>query len=265
MKKLLFTSIAISLCLAAMAQAVPKKENSFSASGISVLNVNVAWGKIKIEPSATTSTIKVITGYDNFEKKSLNERLSLLQTKVQSNTFYISTPSPADGKFESYDITVQVPASINLILKMERGGDIMVNGITGSIEIDNQNGSAKVEDAANWVTINNFNGEINITFKDLKNTEAVSLITFNGGITVTMPDLISADVTLRTKKNGWIRSDFPVKATDGAMYKNMPAGNYSNNSSQWNGAIGKGGTKIIAITNNGPIELKNLNSMVSSY
>ena len=264
MKMLLFTSLTFSICIAAMAQSAPKKEQSFSASGISVLNVNVAWGKIKIEPSATTSTIKVITGYDNFEKKALNEGTSLLQTKVQSNTFYISTPTPADGKFESYDITVQVPASINLILKMERGGDILVNEISGSIEIDNQNGSTKVDDASSWVTINNFNGEINISFKDLKNTEAVSLVTFNGGITVAMPDLIGADVTLRTKKNGWIRSDFPVKATDGTIYKNMPAGNYSNNSNQWNGAIGKGGTKIIAITNNGPIELKNLNRLALS-
>ena len=79
-----------------------------------------------------------------------------------------------------------------------------------------------------------------------------------------MPDVNGADVTLRCKKNGWIQSDFPVKATTGEIYKNMQAGIYTNSPNQWNGTIKKGGTKIIAITNNGPIELKAVPDLVSS-
>jgi hypothetical protein len=265
MKKYLITITLYLCCLRLAAQNTAVKETSFPATDISILQVSVAWGNIKIQQSGSTNTVKVLASYTNFEKKNLEAGVSRLLTRKEGGVLLISSPVPPDGKFESYDVTVQVPVTMNLVLKIERGGDIAVQGIAGSIEIDNQNGSTKVDGVSNWLTVNNFNGEISVSYAELKNVAAISLITFNGGITLFMPTSTDADITLRTKKNGSISSDFPVRATTGSLYKNTPPGQFTNNVNQWNGTIGKGGTKIIAITNNGPVDLKTANSLTSAH
>src|SRR5258705_2606289 len=145
MKKYLITTILYLCYLSLTAQNTAIKETSFPATDISILQVSLAWGNIKIQPSGSTTIVKVLASYTNFEKKNLEAGVSRLLTRKEGMALLISSPVPPDRKFESYDVTVQVPITVNLILKMERGGDIAVQGIEGSIEIDNQNGSTKVD------------------------------------------------------------------------------------------------------------------------
>jgi DUF4097 and DUF4098 domain-containing protein YvlB len=245
----------IALSITATAQISTSQKTSLPAQNITELKVSVHWGQIKIEPATDARSIDIYTRYDNAAKKNLQAGASRLITEVEGQRLLIASPKPAQGTFESYDLTIRVPVNTHLKLEMKRGGEISVQGIAGSMEIDNQNGSTSVEDASSWLTVNNFNGEIKVSYADLSQVEAISLITFNGGITLSTPSSLNAEVVLQTKKNGFIRSDFPVRSPDGKQYVNM-ARDYEAKPNQWQGRIGKGGTKIIAITNNGPVEVR---------
>lgn len=243
-----------------MGQENVSKKLIINALDITDLDLTVYWGKIQIESNQLNDSISIDIVYDNSEKKELSKGLARLQLQQKNSTLEVDVPKPKGGVFESYDLKVKIPADINLKLKMQKGGDIFVKDIKGSIQIDNRNGSTTVNGAWSWITINNFNGEINVSYKNISDLKAISLITFNGGINLKLPKTFDADVVLKTKKNGWIESAFPVISFDGTTYTKMKK-QYSKTSNQWNGRIGKGGTKLIAITNNGPIKILNSNDI----
>lgn len=259
MKKLVLILFALFMAKMAVAQDQAFKEVSISGAGLSKLVAAVFWGQINIEPSYTDS-IKIDITYENAEQEDLREGLDRLQVEVLEEELVISSPHPPKGRFESYLLNIKVPAKLDVQLSMEGGGEIRVTDISGGIEIDNLNGSTYVDGASSWMTINNFNGEINVSYSDFTKVKSVSLITFNGGIQLTLPHKIDGDAILLTKKHGWIYSDFPVTSTSGKTYSNMPRNQYAKRSSKWKGRIGSGGTKIIAMTNNGPIELLKQNT-----
>lgn len=259
MKKLALILFALLLTKMAIAQDQALKEVSISSENLSKLVAAVVWGQINIEPS-DTDTIKIEITYENAAQENLSERLDRLQVEVLEEELVISSPHPPKGKFESYLLNIKVPAKLDVKLSMEGGGEIRVTDISGGIEIDNLNGSTYVDGASSWLTINNFNGEISVSYSDFTKVKSISLITFNGGIQLRLPNDIDADAILLTKKHGWIYSDFPVTSTSGKAYTNMPRNQYAKRSNKWKGRIGAGGTKIIAMTNNGPIELLKQNT-----
>ena len=218
-----------------------------------ILAIN--WGSITVEPSSFSDSIKISSVYDNSNKNEINSKNSKLRIFENKENLIINSPDPSEGVFESHDVIITAPQNLNLKLKMWRGGEIYVNDMRGSIEIDNYNGSTKINNAYSWVTVNNFNGEIFASFNQIDNINAISLLTFNGGIKIALPESPNADVVLKTKKHGWIRSDFPVLDINGNQYDNMESNYNINTPNEWNGKINDGGTKIMALTNNGPIEI----------
>ncbi|MEM7103693.1 MAG: hypothetical protein AAF502_11215 [Bacteroidota bacterium] len=252
-KKIFYSLVFTGILTSSLAQSNTRSID-LPSENITTLEVSNTWGTIRIVGEAKTSSIAVTSVYENSGKLELKEGNLRLSTRAQGNIAYVEAPNPGNVNFESFNLTITVPQTINVNLKMERGGEIFVDNVKGSIEINNQNGSTSVNNAASWATINNLNGEIILSYSSLENVKAISLITFNGGIQLILPEKPDADVVLRTKQNGYIRSDFKIRSSDGDTFKNMPR-EYIKAQNAWMGRTGNGGTSIIAITNNGPVEL----------
>ena len=108
------------------------------------------------------------------------------------------------------DISVQVPFRSTLKLGGFNEGDIVVEKITGELEISNHNGSITLTDITGSVVANTFNGELNVTFAGISPDKPMSFSTWNGDVDVTLPRTFKGDVKMRSEQ-GDIYSDFDVQ------------------------------------------------------
>lgn len=107
------------------------------------------------------------------------------------------------------EFDIQVPRSTNLVLRTQAGGDLVVEGVEGDLDISSMNGEVVLRDIASSAVVNTMNGEIRATFKSAP-LKPVSLSTMNGEIDVRLPADTKANLRMRTH-NGSIRTNFPDK------------------------------------------------------
>lgn len=105
------------------------------------------------------------------------------------------------------EFDVQVPRSTRLVLRTQAGGDILVEGVEGDLDINSMNGEVRLRDIASSAVVNTMNGEISATFKRAPD-KPVSFSTMNGEIDVRLPADSKANLRMRTH-NGSIRTNFP--------------------------------------------------------
>ncbi len=108
------------------------------------------------------------------------------------------------------DISVQVPFRTSLKLGGFNEGDIVVDKITGELEISNHNGSITLTDITGSVVANTFNGELKVTFAGITPDKPMSFSTWNGDVDVTLPGTFKGAVKMHSEQ-GDIYSDFEVQ------------------------------------------------------
>jgi DUF4097 and DUF4098 domain-containing protein YvlB len=108
------------------------------------------------------------------------------------------------------NISVQVPVETSLNLKTVNGGNIVVENISGEIDVNNVNGGITVTNASGSVLANSQNGKVTVSLDKVTPAKAMSFSAFNGGVDVTFPADIKANLKMRTN-NGEIWSDFDIK------------------------------------------------------
>jgi len=109
------------------------------------------------------------------------------------------------------DFEIDVPRNTNVILSSSFGGDTVIGGITGNIEVKNLNGEVKLEDVSGGALVETMNGEVEVTVRELHDGKPLSFTSMNGEVTVQLPADIKANVRLRTH-NGAILTDFDEAA-----------------------------------------------------
>jgi hypothetical protein len=105
------------------------------------------------------------------------------------------------------EFRIRVPRHSNLIISTSMGGDIVVDGVEGDLDINSMNGEVTLRDIASSAVVNTMNGEIRATFKRAP-VKPVSFSTMNGEIDVRLPADTKANLRMRTH-NGSIRTNFP--------------------------------------------------------
>jgi hypothetical protein len=93
---------------------------------------------------------------------------------------------------------VRVPENTNLQIHLKDGGDVEARQTSGLVEIDNPNGSIKLEGISGWVVANTINGNINASFKSVSAQKTMSFASLNGNITLALPKELQADFRLRS-------------------------------------------------------------------
>jgi DUF4097 and DUF4098 domain-containing protein YvlB len=107
------------------------------------------------------------------------------------------------------DLTLQVPFKTSLKLSSHDNGDILVENVTGEIEVSNHEGNVTLKKISGSVVANSYDGGILIAFDQIDPGKPMSFTSYDGDIDVTFPAALKANVKMKTQE-GEIYSDFPV-------------------------------------------------------
>ena len=111
---------------------------------------------------------------------------------------------------DNLELNIQVPYNTSLKLSATNGGDIIVDRITGDVEINNTNGNATATHISGSAVVHALNGKVLASLDKVTPDKPMSFSSLNGDIDVTLPGDVKAKVKLKSD-NGEIYSDFDVK------------------------------------------------------
>jgi len=108
------------------------------------------------------------------------------------------------------DVVVSVPRDTSVKVHCTNGGDIVVEGVHGEIDVNNLNGRITLTGISGTVVAHSLNGGIKATIDRVDAAKPISFSTLNGEVDVTLPSDFRANMKMKTD-NGDIYSDFDVK------------------------------------------------------
>jgi hypothetical protein len=129
----------------------------------------------------------------------------------ENNTVAIT----ASGIAGRTNVTIEVPPATSLVLRTVNGGEVLVERITGNIEVNNVNGSIRLTDVGGPVVAHTTNGRVQATLRAVPANAPMSFTSFNGSVDVTLPASAKANLKLRSDR-GDVYTDFDVKPTQAA-------------------------------------------------
>ncbi len=161
----------------------------------------------------------------------------------------------------SGEISVQVPFDTSLKLSTINGGNIVVEGVSGDLDVNNTNGSVMLSHISGSAVAHALNGRVLVTLDRVSPNKAMSFSSLNGDVDVTLPADIRANVKMKTD-NGEIYSDFDVKL-DASGKQPIVEGNRSSGGKYkvrfdhgMSGTINGGGPELQFTTFNGTIYIR---------
>ena len=128
-----------------------------------------------------------------------------LEVEEENNVVSIN----ADSWKNAVDLTIQVPFASSLKLESNNDGDIVVENVSGEIEVNNLNGSNTLKNVSGIVVAETLNGDVTVSLNKVTPEKPMSFSSMNGDIDVTFPADLKANVKMKTER-GDIYSDFDV-------------------------------------------------------
>jgi DUF4097 and DUF4098 domain-containing protein YvlB len=144
---------------------------------------------------------------------------------------------------------LKLPRQVSLFAKGVNGA-VVVDEISGPIEISGINGKVQVANAAGSATLKGINGSVMVGLKSVISS-GIEMRGINGNIELQLPADLDADFEARGM-NGRVIADYPNVSIDKRKH-----GNYS-------ARIGNGGAEISARGINGNIRLTPAGGSVAS-
>ncbi len=137
--------------------------------------------------------------------KLVTAALTGLTVTEENNTVTVNTDS---WKY-AVDLTIQVPYASSLELAASMEGAIIVENVTGELEIKGGNGSVTLRNVSGTAVVHTMNGDIEAVLSRVSPDKPLSFSNMNGDIDVTLPADIKANLKLKSQM-GNIYSDFDV-------------------------------------------------------
>jgi hypothetical protein len=128
-----------------------------------------------------------------------------LTVEEDNNTVSVNTDS---WKY-AVDLTLQVPYASSLELTSMNDGKILIENVTGELEINGGNGSVALHNVSGSAVVHTMNGDIEAAFSKVTTDKPLSFSNMNGDIDITLPADIKASVKMKSQQ-GNIYSDFDV-------------------------------------------------------
>lgn len=144
------------------------------------------------------------------KKKMGLQRLAITSTGLTVEEEDNEMRIGAETMNRTVDLTIQVPKKTSLKLSCLNDGDIKVDGVSGEIEVNNQNGAITITDVSGSVVAYAHNDDITVSFAKVEPDKAMSFVSWNGDVDVTFPPEVRAKAKMKTN-NGEVYSDFEVK------------------------------------------------------
>lgn len=133
-----------------------------------------------------------------------------LTVDAENNEVRVST----DSFMRPIDLTISVPVHTSLKLNCVNGGNIVVTGVDGELDVSDVNGSVTLNHVSGNSVVHALNGRILATF-DRVNQKPMAFSSLNGDIDVTFPADLKANLNIRSDR-GDVYSDFDVQMQSSA-------------------------------------------------
>jgi DUF4097 and DUF4098 domain-containing protein YvlB len=111
------------------------------------------------------------------------------------------------------DLEIELPVRTNLELRVVNGGEIAVEGVEGSIEVNNVNGPVRLTGVSGSVVASSVNANVTVRLTRVTDAKAMAFSSLSGTVDVTLPATTKANLKLRSD-NGDVFTDFDVQQTE---------------------------------------------------
>jgi len=111
------------------------------------------------------------------------------------------------------DLYLRVPRRTSLALRAIDDGDIRVEGVRGSHELSNTNGSIFALGISGTVVANSTNGAIEVEMLAVDEGQPMAVSSLNGDVEITLPSSLAADLVLRSDY-GEVLTDFDLEVVE---------------------------------------------------
>lgn len=157
--------------------------------------------------------------------KRLSGSSSGLEVEEQDNVVTINTQSWKAAT----DLVIQVPRTTSLEVRSSMDGAVVVEGVSGEIDINNMQGPVTLTNVSGNTLVHTVNGDITVSLNRVAADKPLSFSTMSGDIDVTLPADIKANLKMKSDQ-GEIYSDFDMtvgrKATRSEEAGKAEAGKY---------------------------------------
>ena len=156
------------------------------------------------------------------------------------------------------DLEIQVPAATSAQLTTINGGELVVRGLTGEMELANTNGGIEATGIRGSVVANTTNGEVRVTFVEIDTDKAMSFTTLNGDVDISFPPGLKADLRIDAGRGDIFTDfDFEVQASSPTIDRGERGGGYRIElSSEVHATVGGGGPVFHFKTFNGDVYVR---------
>ena len=166
----------------------------------------------------------------------------------------------AHSRNKSIDLDISVPARFALRLGVLDDGDVIVDGLTGDVEVSNPYGRVQLDHLTGSANVNTVDGDISVRFLGVDTGVPLAFTSFHGKIDVAFPP--DVDLTVRVKSDeGMVWSDFDI-AVEKRRSRTDPAGKTGGTRvslEEWTTVrIGRGGTDVLLKSFDGNIYIRKL-------
>lgn len=250
----------VALAMVSAAAFGQRKYTTDFPAGKKVLSITVTSADLKVT-THSGSNIEVIATGDDWEDPRDDERaegLKLISAVGEDNTEIGMYELREDGmvsltqlgnRSRSYE--VRVPKETSLILNEStwQGDGFVVEGVSGEVEVTTKNGDIVLRNVTGPIVANAMNGDIDVIFASVSQSNPTSINATNGAIDITFPTATKAELKISTM-NGEIFSNLDMAMERKENELSMIGG------SSIKGTLNGGGVRMDLRAMNGDIYLR---------
>jgi len=118
------------------------------------------------------------------------------------------------------DMTIRVPADLNIYLSTVNDGKVTVKNVRGTLDLHNVNGPVSAEGVESNTVARTINGDVDLDFN--RQPDSGSFYSLNGNITMLMPNGFSANATFKSY-NGEIYTNIDDISQEAMLHKETSA------------------------------------------
>jgi hypothetical protein len=229
------------------------------------LKVHLVTGSIKVtgyDGKDIVINASPRTGSDEEGSKTSENGMKRISTpggfeitaKEADNTVTVNTGNPN----RAVDLDLKIPQDVKLKLGTVNDGEIVVENVSGELEVNDVNDKITLTNISGSVVANTVNGDVNVTFKGVDPKAPMAFSTLNGDVNVTLPSDTKANLKLKSD-NGEVFSDFDIDIdkTPAKIDKTTEPGLYKIKKDDWvYGKINGGGPEMMMKNMQGNIYVK---------
>lgn len=136
-------------------------------------------------------------------------------------------------------LAVWVPTGSALRVESTGGSNIAVAGVTGAVEIVNENGSVRISGAPSALVVNTTNGSVRVRLEGWGGEGPYSIAIHHGSLFLGLPPVSGVDLDTRVLFNGSFVTTLPRQQveTPGGSLTRIAGGGPALRVSLWNGSL----------------------------